>query len=169
MGAEDHAPAEDDVHARKLPGGGADEGVGQVELGVGGVVVDGLLRAGEHDGLVGALHQIAQCRGGIGHGVGAVADDEAVIVRVMLADGPGGLQPVRGRDVGGIKAEQVQAVHPADVPDRGHTAQKLRRRKLRCQTLGRHLRGDGSAGADHEDVFHIRALSEDKLGLFSLL
>ena len=154
VGAEDDPAAEDDVHPGKLSGGRTDKGVHEVQLGVGGVIVDGLLRAGEDNGLIRALHQIAQSRGGISHGVRAVADYKAVVPVVVLPDRVGDAQPVGGGHVGRVDAVQAQAVHAAEIPDCGHIAQKLRRRELGRQAVRRHLRGDGPAGADHEDVFH---------------
>ena len=42
----------------------------------------------------------------------------------------------------------------AQLGDAGKIGQQLVGVQLRRQALRRHLRGDGAAGADHEDLFH---------------
>ncbi len=85
------------------------------------------------DGLGAVLNQIAQGRRRIGHGVRAVADDEAVVVVVVLPDGLGRPQPVGGMDAGAVQTIQLDAVHMAQLGDAGEIGQQLVGVQLRCQ------------------------------------
>ena len=152
-GPQNDPAVKDDLHAAAAPAG-IEKGVGEVAFGVGAIEPDGLLGAGEDNGLGAVLNQIAQGRRRIGHGVRAVADDEAVVVVVVLPDGLGRPQPVGGMDAGAVQTIQLDAVHMAQLGDAGEIGQQLVGVQLRCQALRRHLRGDGAAGADHEDLFH---------------
>ena len=152
-GPQNDPPVKDDLHAAAAPAG-VEKGIGKIALGVGAVEPDGLLGAGEDDGLGAVLYQIAQGCRRIGHGVRAVADDEAVVVVVVLPDGLGRPQPVGGVNAGAVQTIQLDAVHMAQLGDAGEISQQLVGAQLRCQALRRHLRGDGAAGADHEDLFH---------------
>ncbi|CDB12075.1 unknown [Bacteroides sp. CAG:633] len=58
----------------------------QVFLTVGTQHADGQLRAGQDDGLVQPFEHEAQGRGREGHRIGAVQDDEACILLVVVAD-----------------------------------------------------------------------------------
>ena len=58
-------------------------------------------------------------------------------------------------DVGAVQAVQLQAVHPAQLSHPGCVLQKAAGVQLGGQTVCRLTGGDGAAGADHEDVFHI--------------
>ena len=93
---------------------GADKRVGEIYLGVGRVEADGLLCAGEDNGLFSALYQIRQRRRRIGHGVGAVADDKAVVAVVALAQLVCKPKPVVRAEIGTVEAEQLQAVDLAE-------------------------------------------------------
>lgn len=115
----------------------------------------GFCAPGYHNGLIRALNEIAQRGGGIGHGIGAVAYDKAVIARVIIAQSLSDGNPVRRCDIGAVKAEEGLAVDTAERAYRGDIAQQLLRGKLRGKAVGRHFGGDGAAGAEHEDVFHI--------------
>ena len=151
--AQNHLAVEHDLYAAAAPAG-IEEGIRQIALGVGAVEPDGLLRTGKHDGLGTALHQIAEGGGGVGHGVGAVGDDKAVVAVVPVADGGGEAQPVLRPDVGAVQRVQLETFHPAEVRDAGDEGQQLLRGQLRRQAGGRLFRGNGAAGADHQDLFH---------------
>ena len=152
-GAQDDLAVEDDADAGHLRRGGA-EGVLQVDLGVCGVEADGLLGAGEDDGLGAALDEVGEPGGGVGHGVRAVGEDEAVVLLVVLPDAAGHPEPVLGGDVGAVQVQELHAVHPAELRDGGDMAQKLLRAELGGEAAFRQLRGDGAAGADEQDAFH---------------
>lgn len=64
---------------------------------------DGCLGAGEDDGLSEVLHHEGEGRGGIGQGVGAVEDDEAVKEVVVVLDAHGHGVPVVGFDGAGVE------------------------------------------------------------------
>jgi len=130
------------------------ECVCKIDFGIGGIEADGLLGACEDDGLSGALNKIGQSGSRIGHGVGAVADDEAVIVEIAAADRLCELQPVDRGQVGAVEAEQLQTVDFAERADIGDKGQKLLRRELGNQSVLAPAGRDGAAGADHENVFH---------------
>ena len=100
-GPQDHLIVEDDGDARQVLRG-APEGVQQVDLGVRRVEADGFLCAGEDDGLGAALHQIAEGRRRVGHGIRTVGHHEAVVGTVVLPDAPGDHQPVLRLHVGAV-------------------------------------------------------------------
>ena len=155
-GPQDHPAVEHDLHPAAAPAG-VQKRVDEVALGVGAVEPDGLLGSSEDDGLGAVLDQIAQGRRRVGHGIGAVADDEAVVLVVMLPDGPGQAQPMVRPDVGAVQTVQLQAVHPAQLSHPGCVLQKAAGVQLGSQTVCRLTGGNGAAGADHEDVFHSKA------------
>lgn len=64
---------------------------------------DGCLGAGEDDGLSEVLHHEGEGRGGIGQGVGAVEDDEAIKEVVVVLDAHGHGVPVVGFDGTGVE------------------------------------------------------------------
>ena len=132
---------------------GHGEGVPQVLLAVGGLKADGPLGACEDDGLGTALDQVAQTRGGVGHGVRAVADHEAVVLPVAGPDGRRHAGPVLGLDVGAVQVEELGALHLADAGDIGDIAQQLLAGQLRRKAALPHLGGDGAPGADQQNLF----------------
>ena len=137
-GAQDDLAVEDDADPRHLRRGHP-EGVRQVDLGVRGVEADGLLGAGEDDGLGAALDEVGEPRRRIGHGVRPVGQDEAVILVIMLPDAAGHTKPVLGGDVGAVQVQDLQAVGPAELRNGGDMAQKLLRAELRRQAALRQL------------------------------
>ena len=138
---------EDDGHPRQVLRRAA-EGIGKVVLGIRGVKADGLLRAGEDDGLGTALNEIAQRSGGIGHGIRPVGDDKAVVKIIPLLNAPGHHQPVLGGNAGAVQIQKLDALHPADLPNGGNVGEQLLRGQLRCQAPRRHFRGNGPAGSN---------------------
>ena len=113
---------------------------------------------GKDNGLGTALDQIAQGRRRVGHGIGAVADDKAVVGIVAFAQDLYYAQPVFGADIGAVQAIQLKAIHQAELANIGNKLQQLLRVQLRRQPIRGHFRGDGAAGADHENSFHIHLL-----------
>ena len=83
-----------DGHAVGTFGGGKTQAVQKVCSRVRHVKVDGLLGTGDDDGLAGVLDEIGHGSSGVGHGIGAVADHEAVIIVIILLQDLGELQPV---------------------------------------------------------------------------
>ena len=153
-GAQDDQVVEHDLHAPGPLRHRVGEGVQQVVAGVGVPVVDGLLAAGQHDGLGGVLHHIAQRRGGVGHGVGAVGDHKAVVLAVMVPDGLCHAAPVLRADVGGVQVIKLHRVDPAHSFQLRHKLQQLGRRDGRRQhAAAGGLAGDGAAGGQQQDLF----------------
>ena len=83
-GAGDDLSVKDDIYAVGPFTGGEPQAVQQVGAGVGHIQVDGLLCAGDDDGLFGVLDQVGHGGSSIGHGIGAVADHKAVVVIVIF-------------------------------------------------------------------------------------
>ena len=119
--AQNHLAVEHDLHAAAAAAG-VNESIGQIALGVGTVKPNGLLRAGQHDGLGAALHQITQRRSGIGHGVRAVADDKAVVAVIVFPDGAGDAQPMLGMNIGAVQTVHLQTIHLTQLRHTGDKA-----------------------------------------------
>ena len=126
----------------------------QIAFGVGAVKPDGLLRARDDDGLGAVLNEIAEGGGGVGHGVGTVRNDEAVILVIMCTDGLRQPQPMLRADVGAVQIVALHAVHLTVIADVGDKFQQLEGIKLGGEPVGRDVRGNGAARADHENFFH---------------
>ena len=145
--------AEDDAHPA-VPGAGVPQGVQEVHFGVGGVLVDGALGPGEDDGLSGVLDEIGKGRGGVGQGVRAVAEDEAVVGAVVVLNEPGQLQPVLRPDVGGIQVQGLERVNLAQGRGVGHVGQQLLWGDAGGQALFCLPGGDGASRGDEQDLLH---------------
>ena len=145
---------EDDHDAMQMVGGGTEERVRQIDLGVGRIEADGLLRAGQDDRLFCTLNEVGERRCRIRHCVGAVADDKAVVALIMLLHSTRQRHPVFRADVGGVETEQLHTIDFAEFGDLRHEGQKLLRGEGRPQAILTDLRSDGAAGADHENLFH---------------
>ena len=117
-GAQNHLAVKDNGHPRQILRG-APQGVRQVHLGVCGVKAHRLLGSRKHDGLGALLNEVAEGRRRIGHGIGAVGDDEPVIVLIVFPDALCHLQPVGRGDVGAVQIQKLQALHPADLRHSG--------------------------------------------------
>ena len=81
------------------------------------------MRPGENDGLRAALDQIAQGSSRVGHGVGAVADNESVVGVVIFAQSVHHAQPVLRADIGAVQIIELDAIHPAELADVGDEIQ----------------------------------------------
>ena len=139
-GARDDVAAE---HHHDAPAAGVqrtDDAVPQVLFGIGDLVGDGLLGTGEDDGLVRVLDQVGQCRRRVGQGVGAVADDEAVVEGVVLLHGLCHHEPVLRAEVRAVDAAQRQRLGAAELLQLGQMGQQFvagqdRPEPLRVRTL----------------------------------
>ena len=92
---------------------GADHAVPQVFLGIRDLVGDGLLCAGEDDGLVRILNQVGERRRRVRQRIRAVADDKAVVQSVVFLNGACHHQPVLLPKVGAVNAAQRQRFRAA--------------------------------------------------------
>ena len=120
-------------------------------IAVGGVV--GFLRAGEDDGFTAAVERKGEEVGGVGEGVGAVQDEDAVVL------GQGGLQddepfcPMLGGDVGAV--DQGLADVPVEHGLFGVGLQGLfGELGIGHQAGGAGLHADGAAGVEDEYFLH---------------
>lgn len=121
-------------------------------IAIGGVV--GLLRAGEDDGLAAVVERKGEEVGGVGEGVGAVQDEDAVVL------GQGGLQdgeplgPMLGGDVGAV--DQGLADVPVEHGLFGIGLQGLfGKLGIGNEAVGAGFHADSAAGVEDEDFLHI--------------
>ena len=129
-GARDDVPAKHHHHAPAARVDGADHAVPQVFLGIRDLVGDGLLRAGEDDGLIRVLDEIRERRRRVRQRIRAVADDKAIVQGVVFLNGACHHEPVLLSEVGTVDAAQRQ---------RFRAAQLLQFRQMRKQLLaGKH-------------------------------
>ena len=138
---------EHDGHAGQI-GSRATERVCQIDFGIGRVETDGLLSAGEDHRLGAALNEIAEGRGGIGHGIRAVGDDEAIIAPIIFPDAAHHLQPVLRPHIGAVQIQQLHTVHIADAGNGRQVAQQLLCGQLRGKAVLCNVGGNGAAGSD---------------------
>ena len=92
--SRDNFSVKDDGHAVGTFGGGKTQAVKKVRSSVRHVKVDGLLGAGDDDGLAGVLDEVGHGGGSVCHRISSVADHEAVVIVVILLQDLGELQPV---------------------------------------------------------------------------
>ena len=90
-----------------MAGGCHGKGRAQIARGIRQHIRQGKLGAGEHHGQVDVRQHEGDGGGGIGHGVGAVGDHNAVETRPILKNPPGDELPFRRADVGGIQTDHV--------------------------------------------------------------
>ena len=143
---------------------GADDAVAKVFLGVGDLVGDGLLCAGEDDGFVGVLDEVGQSRRRVGQRVGAVADDEAVVEGIVLLHGLRHHQPVLRAEVGAVDAAQGQRVGTAELVQLRQMSQKLFAGEHGLEALLGADAGDGAAGGDKKQTLlcgHRKSLHQE--------
>ena len=130
------------------------EGGPQIVGAVGKHVRQGKLAARQHHGPVQARQHPGQGRGGVGHGIGAVGDDDAVVVQPRLEDPAGDLLPLHGPDVGGVQTHQILhgdvkiAAQLVQLPLHHITAVGL-------QPLTTRQGCDGAAGRKQENMFFV--------------
>ena len=153
-GASDDAAVKDQGDVFRIVVTGVVDAVPQVHLGIGAVGVDGHLGAGDDDGLSGILDHVTQGGRGVGHGIGAVGDDEAVVVVVVGLNGTDDLRPDLRRHIGGVDVAHLLHVNVAVALHSGHILQNLRRRQCRLQAVLGLLGGDGASRAQQQYLFH---------------
>ena len=155
-----------------VPGSGDLDGRDEVLASVGAQHADRNLAAGEDDGLGEVLEQKAQRRSGVGHGVGAVQDDEAVVAGVVVADELREGDPVGGSDVrridDGRHGQHVDIdVEPLERGKLVVDGAEVERHQGTRRGVGLHA--DGAARVDDQNrgfgSFHIMqsAISQDKV------
>ena len=71
------------------------------------------------------LNQIGAGRRRVGHGVGAVADHEAVILLIMLFNETGDGKPVLRLHVGAVDIEGLDAGDLTELPGGGNVVNQL--------------------------------------------
>ena len=120
---------ENQHHIVRIVIAGIVDAVPEIRLGVRSVNVDGLLGAGDDDGLPGILYHIAEGRRGISHGIRTVGDDKAVIAVVILLDGRYDQAPDLRTHIGGIQIADLLHVNGAVLLHIRHKLQNLRRRQ----------------------------------------
>ena len=135
--AGDHAAVKDHANAMRTRVRGVSKGVEQVFAGVRVLRVDGLLRAGQDYRLDGALHKVAQRRGGVSQRICSMGDHKAIKAVVILLNASGNLQPVLRAHIRRIQVKELAAFDAADLRQARRAGEKLfgaqkRRKPLRC-------------------------------------
>ena len=154
-GSHNHLAVEHDIHVLGIVIGGVDEAVQQIGFCVGHVHVDGLLRAGDNDGLGGILDHIGKRRRRVCQRIRAVADHESVVFVVVFLDRTHHELPVLRGHIGGVEIAHLHGMNLAHILHRRNMGQDIRRGQSRCQSvLG--LQGcDGTARPDHQYFLHL--------------
>ena len=145
--AQHHPPVEGQKHPRTA-GGRHGEGGAEIVQPVGEGVLDGQLGPGEHHGYGDVPHHVAEDGGGVGHGVGAVGDDDAVKAVPGGVDVPGDEPPLLRLDVGGVQVEDVPDGEVIAVRQAPQVAGQVLPVQAGGQTLVGEPGGDGAAGGE---------------------
>ena len=154
--AQNDVAVKDDAYAERPIVRREQKGVRKIGAGVRIARVGGALRAREHDGLIRALNEVGERRGGICHGVRAVRHDKAVVRRIAFLDDAGDLQPVYAVDVGAVQIEGLDGVHLADFTHFWDACKQLLGRERGRKSLRGLLGGDRASRCDHQYLlFHI--------------
>ena len=82
-GACDDFAVKDDIDPMGILAGGKAEAVQQIGFGIGYLHINGLLGAGDNNGLGRILDQVRQGRRRISHGIRSMADDKTIIIPVV--------------------------------------------------------------------------------------
>jgi hypothetical protein len=131
---------------------GTDHAVPQVLLGIGDLIGNGLLGTREDDGLVRVLDKVGQRRRRVGQRIGAVADDEAIVKRIVFLHSLGHHQPVLRAKVGAVDAAQIERFRAAELLQFRQMGQQLLAGQNRLEPLcGAHA-GNGAAGGDKKQA-----------------
>ena len=147
-GARNDVPPKHHHHTPAARVKGTDHAVPQVLLGIGDLVGNGLLGTREDDGLVRILNEVGQRRRRVGQCIGAVADDKAIVKRIVFLHGLGHHQPVLRAKVGAVDAAQVERFRAAELLQFRQMGQQLLAGQNRLEPLcGAHA-GNGAAGGD---------------------
>ncbi len=128
-------------------------GVDEVGAGVRAHVPERALRAGERDGAVEARQEERERAGGVRHGVGAVYDDEAVVVGQRLVHRGGELDPVVRLHVARVEVEEDLRLDVGDLPEDGELRQDVALVGVGRERSGAATRHhEGAAGVDQEQA-----------------
>ena len=92
-----------------------ENGVIEVEFGVGKRICHWLLRACEHNGFLAILDEVGEGSSGICHGIGAVKDNKAVVGIVRLNNGVSNLEPVLRTHIGAVDIHDLFEIKFAEV------------------------------------------------------
>ena len=92
-----------------------EQAVREIGLCVGDLQVDGLLGAGDDDGLFRVLNQVGEGRGGVRHGICAVADHEAIVRVIMLLYGFSDEKPVLRLHIGAVDVQDLNGICVAEA------------------------------------------------------
>ena len=111
-------------------------------------MLDGQLGPGEHHGHRNIPHHIAEHRGGIGHGVGAVGHHDAVKLVPGLKDVAGDEPPLLRLDVGGVQVEDVPDGEVIAVRQTAQIVGQSRPVQAGGQPLVGEPGGDGASGGE---------------------
>lgn len=132
-------------------GGGYLDGGDEVFFSVGAEHADGQLRAGQDDGLAQVFEHEAEGGSGIGHRVGTVQDDKAVVIMVIFGDDAYDLLPGFGAHFGRVhRRVELQGGHlAAQFVEFGNVfAQMLKIKGFERACFGVAYHADGSSGVD---------------------
>ena len=151
-GARDDVAAEHHHHPPAAGVAGADDAVPQVLLGVGDLIGDGLLGTRQDDGLIGILDEVGEGRRRVRQRIGAVADDKAIVQRVIFLHGPGHHEPVLRAQVGAVDAAQGQRFRAAKLLQLGQVGQQLLAGEHGLEPLRGADAGNGAAGGDEKQA-----------------
>ena len=133
------------------------QGGDQIVPPIGTELVQGNLRAGENNRFLQTFQHEGQGRGAVGHGVGAVENDEAVVALVVLFNGVGHPVPLHVGDVGRIQKRIVFDEIPLrhgigiQIPNLLQFAGKIS--LLRLVAVPGRYHADGAAGVNNADSF----------------
>ena len=132
------------------------EGGAQVLQTVGQGMLDGQLASGQHDRQIDAGQHKGQHRRGVGHGIGSVGDDDAVVGLPRLEHAAGDDPPLLGLNVGGVQMQNVPHGDVIGVFQVGQPVGQFLAGNAGSQTLVGLFGGDGAAGGQKKDsFFHI--------------
>jgi len=132
-----------------MAGGGYLDAGQQIFLAVGTQDADGQLRAGQDDGLVQVFEHEAQCRSRVGHRIGAVQDDEARVLVVVVANDTHQSLPRLGIHVRRIhwRVELICVNAETEVLQLGNVLLELLHVEVfQCTCLGVFYHSDSTAG-----------------------
>ena len=137
-----------------IAGSGYGDGGDEVLLAIGAQLTDGQLGTGEDDGLGEVAEHIGEGGGSVGHGVGAVEDDEAVVVLIARGDDAGKLLPLGRGDIAGVDGGRELTgmdvgIDLAQLRDMTQEMGEIEGLKGSSDGIAAHA--DGAAGIDEKD------------------
>ena len=104
------------------------------------------------------LDEVGEGRGGIGHGIRAVADHKPIVLMIVLPDGRSNFEPVLRPDIRAVQAEKLQGIHRAETLHFRHILQNFPGSDQRGKAGAGSSGSDGSPCCDHENSFHTALL-----------